>query len=159
VLVIGADPGQSGAQAILDWRGDLVLVADLPYIRNGRTAFVDSIALQEAICGVIGTRPARAIVERVSAMPKQGVASSFAFGTGYGSLLGVLRSMAYPIELAAPSQWKREMGLSSDKQASLNMARLRFPQADLRLQKHEGRAEALLLAMWALNRRPPAEAT
>lgn len=42
------------------------------------------------------------------------------------------------------------MGLSSDKRASLDKARLLYPSADLGLQKHDGRAEALLLARYGL---------
>jgi len=42
--------------------------------------------------------------------------------------------------------------LSADKQASLDKVRLLYPSADLGLAKHDGRAEALLLAHWFLNR-------
>jgi hypothetical protein len=42
------------------------------------------------------------------------------------------------------------MGLSADKKAGLHKARMLYPQCDLRLEKHEGRAEALLLARWYL---------
>jgi hypothetical protein len=48
--------------------------------------------------------------------------------------------------------WKRSLGLTSDKRASLDRARLMFPSADLRLAKHDGRAEALLLAHYAMRR-------
>jgi len=39
-----------------------------------------------------------------------------------------------------------------DKRASLDKARLLFPGADLGLVKHDGRAEALLIAQYALSR-------
>lgn len=153
MLTIGIDPGQSGALAALSCTGELVLWADLPYIRDRKLAWVDGVALQNLFHDTIGIRPARVVVERVSSMPRQGVASSFSFGVGFGSLLGVLRAMAYPVELVTPAVWKRAMGLSSDKRASLDKARLLYPHADLRLAKHEGRAEALLIARWAVNQR------
>ena len=106
--------------------------------------------LLEAIQG----RPCRAVVERVSAMPRQGVASSFTFGVGLGSILGTLQTLRLPIELVTPAQWKTALGLGKDKRVSLDKARLLFPSADLHLAKHDGRAEALLLAHFALNRRP-----
>jgi hypothetical protein len=128
-----------------------VLVHDLPVQRDKSLAWIDGKALRALIQAHEG--PRRAIIERVSAMPKQGVSSSFGFGVNFGSVLGVLQSLEIPIELATPAKWKREMGLSGDKKASLHKARLLFPMCDLRLEKHEGRAEALLLAQWYLDRK------
>jgi len=65
-------------------------------------------------------------------MPRQGVASSFAFGVGLGSILSVLQTLQLPLELITPATWKRTLGLSSDKRASLDKARLLFPTAELR---------------------------
>lgn len=62
------------------------------------------------------------------------------------------------VELVTPATWKRSLGLSTDKRASLHKARLLFQPADLALAKHEGRAEALLIAHWALRRAPRAAA-
>ncbi len=145
-LIIGVDPGQRGGLAVLTADGTLEHVSDLPIIRDGRLAWVDGGALQSTLITVLAGRPARAVVERVSAMPRQGVASSFNFGVGFGSILGVLQALHLPIELVTPAAWKRALGLGSDKLASLHKARLLFPDADLTLQKHDGRAEALLLA-------------
>ncbi len=83
-------------------------------------------------------------------MPRQGIASAFNFGVGFGSVLSILQARHLSIELVTPVVWKRAMGLSKDKRASLDKARLLYPAADLSLAKHEGRAEALLLAHWAL---------
>ncbi len=146
--IIGIDPGLSGALAVLDGDGTIVTVVDLPVIRDRSLAWIDGGELQSLLLDALAGRQGRAVVERVSAMPKQGVASSFAFGVGFGSILGVLQAVHIPIELVTAAQWKRSLGLSSDKVASLHKARLLFPTADLRLAKHDGRAEALLLAHW-----------
>ncbi len=151
-FTIGLDPGKQGACAVLDSVGTLLALFDLPYIADGKTAWVDGSAFQSELMQALQGRAATAIVERVSAMPRQGVASSFAFGVGFGSLLGVLRAMQIPIELVTPTTWKRAMGLSSDKRASLDKGRLLFPDAELHLAKHEGRAEALCIAYWAARR-------
>jgi len=149
-LIVGIDPGLTGAVAVLDPAGELERLADLPVIRAGRRlAWVDGGALQSILIEVLQGRPARAIVERVSAMPRQGVASAFNFGVGFGSVLAVLQTMHIGVELVTPGVWKRGLGLSSDKRASLDKARLLYPGAELHLAKHEGRAEALLLAYWA----------
>ncbi|MGB9332113.1 MAG: hypothetical protein WCB10_15215 [Steroidobacteraceae bacterium] len=152
IYIIGVDPGLSGALAVLGAAGELVQLADLPVIRDGRLAWIDGGALQSLLIEALAGRPARAIVERVSAMPRQGVASAFTFGVGLGSVLSILQARQVSVELVTAAVWKRALGLSSDKRASLDKARLLFPSADLALVKHDGRAEALLLAHWALTR-------
>lgn len=145
-LTIGIDPGLNGAVAIIDQAGELVSVSDLPYVHDKSLAWVDGDALQIILSNALCGRPVRAYVERVSSMPGQGVASSFAFGLGYGSVLSVLQAMLIGMVLITPAVWKRSYGLGKDKRASLHRARLMWPRAELRLCKHEGRAEALLLA-------------
>jgi hypothetical protein len=151
-LVVGIDPGLTGAVAILAPAGEVECLADLPVIRDGRLAWIDGGALQSLLIGALAGRPARAVVERVSAMPHQGVASAFNFGVGFGAVLAVLQARQIGIELVTAAVWKRAMGLSSDKAASLHKARLLYPGAELHLAKHDGRAEALLLAHYAVNR-------
>lgn len=148
MLTLGIDPGLSGALALLDDDGVPELVADLPIIRDRSLAWIDGAALQSTLLDALRGRQCRAVVERVSAMPRQGIASAFCFGVGLGSILATLQTLQIGIELVTPAVWKRALGLSSDKRASLDKARLLFPSADLRLAKHDGRAEALLLAYW-----------
>ena len=145
MLTLAIDPGLTGALAVLDGDGQLEALADLPIIRDRSLAWVDGGDLQTLIRDALAGRQCRAVVERVSSMPRQGVASSFAFGVGFGSVLGVLQALHLPIELITPAVWKRALGLTCDKRASLDRARWLFPTADLRLQKHDGRAEAALL--------------
>lgn len=148
-LTIGIDPGLSGAIAMLDSQGDVCFVADLPVVRDNKLAWIDGGELQSMILNWRGARPCTAMIERVNAMPKQGVSSSFQFGVGFGSILSVLQAMAIPIEFVRPANWKKAMNLSSDKKAALHKARLLYPDVDLRLAKHDGRAEALLIARYA----------
>jgi crossover junction endodeoxyribonuclease RuvC len=152
MLTLGIDPGITGALALLDADDGIALLADLPLIRDKSLAWIDGGELQSLLLNALQGRACRAIVERVSAMPGQGVASSFAFGVSFGSILSVLQTLQLPIEFVTPAVWKRALGLSADKRASLHKARLLFPAADLHLAKHDGRAEALLLAHWAVNR-------
>ncbi len=157
-LTIGIDPGLSGAVAVLAPDNMIEALEDLPVIRDGRLAWVDGGALQSLLLEVVGNRSARVVVERVGAMPRQGVASAFNFGVGFGSILAIVQARQLPLELVTPAVWKRALGLSSDKRASLDRARLLFPTAELGLAKHDGRAEALLLAHYALNRQQRAAA-
>jgi len=146
MILLGLDPGLTGALAAIDSDGQIVALHDLPILRDGKLAFVDAPELVSHMTAARAGRPARILVERVSAMPRQGVASSFQFGVGFGSLLAACRFLAMPLELVTPAVWKRALGLPADKRASLDRARMLFPTAELHLAKHDGRAEALLLA-------------
>jgi crossover junction endodeoxyribonuclease RuvC len=157
-LTIGIDPGQKGGLAVLSEDGTLEFLADLPVIRDGRLAWIDGGVMQSMLIDTARGRQARAIVERVSAMPRQGIASAFTFGVGFGSILSILQARHISVELVTAAVWKRSLGLSSDKRASLDKARLLYPSAELHLARHEGRAEALLLAHYGLTQRARAAA-
>jgi crossover junction endodeoxyribonuclease RuvC len=149
--VIGIDPGLSGGIAMLDAGGVLIAVGDLPVMRSDKLAWIDGGALRSWILHHKQTSSVTCVVERVSAMPKQGVSSSFQFGVGFGSILGALRVLDIPIHLVTPGTWKGAMKLKGkDKRAALDQARLLYPTAELHLAKHDGRAEALLVALWHL---------
>ena len=74
--VIGIDPSLSRAIAVLSPTGDLERLGDLPVIRDGRLAWIDGGRLQSLLIDTLQGRSARAVVERVGAMPRQSVASS-----------------------------------------------------------------------------------
>jgi crossover junction endodeoxyribonuclease RuvC len=148
-IVVGVDPGISGAIAFLD--EGRPQVEDMPIIRDGRLSWVDGKRLSELLAKFTDRSEVRitACVERVGAMPKQGIASAFNFGVGFGSVLSILQAHEIPIRLVTAATWKTALGLrGKPKRASLDKARLLFPSVDLSLAKHEGRAEALLIAHW-----------
>lgn len=145
--IVGIDPGISGGIACLDTNNGDYHTQDLPIIRDKSLAWVDGRALME-ILKVYG--PNVAVVERVSAMPAQGVSSSFHFGMGFGSILSIIQAAHVSLELVTPVTWKKAMKLpgGKDKTASLDLARLLYPKADLKRKKDDGRGEALLIATW-----------
>lgn len=126
MLTVAIDPGQTGAIAILRASGELQSVHDLPIVRDKSLAWVDGGYLQSILIDALAGQPACSVVERVSAMPRQGVASSFNFGVGFGSVLSILQAHQLPIELVTPAVWKRALGLTDKKRASLDKARLLF---------------------------------
>jgi hypothetical protein len=149
-LTIGIDPGLTGGVAVLDQAGTLVALADLPVIRDKSLAWINGGALSLWLLHNTAGQAKHAVVERVSAMPKQGVSSSFQFGVGFGAVLATLQCLQIPLELVTAAVWKRDLALGKDKKASLHKARLLWPTADLDLEKHHGRAEALLIAYWRI---------
>lgn len=150
MIIIGADPGLSGAIAALDTETNQVTVLDMPVTKDtkGRTV-IDPYTLFEALRPPAGVQ-CRAVVEHVHAMPQQGVSSSFLFGEGYGALKMAIAAHAIPVQFVTPHIWKKHFGLSSDKGLSRGLASNRFPAnaKDFALVKHDGRAEAVLLAVY-----------
>ncbi len=153
MTIIAIDPGLTGGFAVLTNTGEYVSAEPLPIIRDGALAWVNGEQLRGMIITAKDATPTCCVVERVSAMPKQGVSSSFNFGVGFGSLLGAIQVLGCPLHLVQATLWKRQLGLSRDKNASLDKARLLFPDAPLARKKDDGVAEALLIAWWFSQRR------
>jgi crossover junction endodeoxyribonuclease RuvC len=149
MIFIALDPGLTGAVAAIDDQAQLILCADLPVITSGKLAWIDSNELTGLLMQCRDGRPAQITVERAQAMPGQGVSSTFTTGVVMGSILAACQRIAIPLHLVTAATWKRQMGLDSSKQVSLDKARLLFPTAELARVKYHNRAEALLLAEYS----------
>jgi crossover junction endodeoxyribonuclease RuvC len=149
-MIVAIDPGRTGAIAHLHDDGRFCCVHDTLSIGK----VVDVGHLANLLREWRAEAPTRVIVEQVGAMPGQGVTSMFSFGTSFGIILGVVGALRMPLELVRPNTWKRDMGLSKDKEASRLKALQLFPDASdvLQRKKDEARAEALLLGLWYVRR-------
>lgn len=166
-LIAGIDPGLDGAIAILDpgtHRPDpfdlgtsltnpaIVALYDMPTfeikVNSKKRRQVDVYQVANMVAAHPGL--ALAVIEEVHAMPKQGVSSSFSFGTNYGILLGTVASHKVPMRLVQPRTWKAVFGLSADKDESRRAASRLMPLEAKHwpLKSHDGRAEAVLLALY-----------
>ena len=139
--VLGVDPGSiSAAWALLS--DGCAVCGDVPVVNK----MVDGRTFHRL---VQAQAPDFAVVERVSAMPKQGVSSSFRFGQGLGLIQGVIYASGVALVEVAPGTWKRHFKLGADKEAARALALKRFPHVDnLDRKRDAGRAEALLIALW-----------
>jgi crossover junction endodeoxyribonuclease RuvC len=158
-LILAIDPGLTGAYALLERTGKIIEVGDLPVIADLKTKWIDGDTLTEQWLDRIGEREVTGVIERVHPMPESGSQGAFSQGMTLGSLLVSLQIVGASIELVAPQSWKRDLGLLSPgstdgerKRRSLDKARLLFPRAPLDRQKDHGRAEALLIAHWYLQK-------
>ncbi len=143
-VIMGIDPGISGAIAFYFTEvPSRVSVDDVPVA--GGEINVAELARQIRI-----HRPTFAVIERVSAMPGQGVTSMFNFGRSYGDVRGTIGAMSVPLHFVTPQKWKKHFGLSSDKDQSRLRAIRMFPDVaeSFKLKKHDGRAEAALIALY-----------
>jgi hypothetical protein len=100
--------------------------------------------------------------EKVASMPKQGVASTFAFGEAFGASKQALASSGIPWELVTPQKWKNHLRVPADPVQAIiaradqmlpgNAANWRGPRGGLL----DGRAEAALIAVYGLLASPNA---
>lgn len=150
MLLLGIDPGLSGAYALLDPDTWQLSVGDLPLIKT--TTGKEELDLHTLATTLRPRDNDRciAILEKVSAMPKQGVSSMFRFGQTYGALQMLIIGHGYESHFPVPRVWKKHFHLGSDGNASRALAMQRFPAnaGDFKLVKHHGRAEAALLALY-----------
>ncbi len=156
ILHLGVDPGFSGAVAIIDETGGVVGLYDTPILSlrasRGTRHEYDLPGMVRLLQPYAGHN-AHVIIEQSQAMPNQGVRSMFTIGLGYGAWLALLAALELPYTQVRPARWKHALGLrGKDKEAARLRAQQLFPGADLRLKKHHGRAEGLLLASYGRTR-------
>lgn len=151
MILIGIDPGLAGAISFLQ-NGRYLGVHDMPLrVKSANTGKkeVDSGRLIEIIRSYKQQDDCfEAALERVSAMPGQGVTSMFSLGDSFGCARTSLDACGINTTLVQPGQWKRHFNLTAEKDLSLVLARKRFPDAPLNLKKHVDRSEALLISLW-----------
>ena len=129
----------------------------------------DLFNIVDGIRAMFGSDSAFVGLERVASMPGQGVHSMFKMGEGLGIWRGVLGACGLEYEWVHSLKWRRHYGFikhvkdmtqeqkkvyhNNRKRVSLEHARKLFgDDVDLSLQKHSGRADALLIAKFLQDR-------
>jgi len=153
-LLLGIDPGLSGALAWLDMdTGSIVQLSDMPIVpkTSKKKAHINIKELADLIAGESLYTDA-VVIEYVSAAPKQGLASTFKFGFGTGVLHGICTAHNMLISTVPPAVWKMGLGLSRSKDESRALASKIWPEkAQLfERKKDDGRAEAALIGHYGL---------
>lgn len=158
-IITGIDPGKKGAICRLFYKhGCLPCPYSIsrlqlcPTIKVGKKeeynlpAMIQAIEGSDLIC-----------IEKVHAMPKQGVTSMFTFGMGYGIWLGIIATLKIPVHLIAPQTWKKAMlrDMRKDKNSSIIRAKELYPTINLKptdrcRKDSEALAEAFLIAKYGL---------
>ncbi len=147
----GADPGGTGALAIVRNDGALVRLDDMPMI-DGRV--VAGALNQWAMVDVEAWG-----IELVGSRPGEGRTSAFNFGARWGILHGTLGAR-HAVADVRPADWKKaySIGGALDKQKAKarRLCSERWPEwhESFALAKHDGRAEAALIALYMANRWP-----
>ena len=167
-IIIGIDPGQSGAVAIMQdsscqftepfgLNQFAISLHDTPTLevmtssKKCRTEF-NARAMAALMPCVSTENRVHAYIELVGVMPDQGSVSGFRFGEGYGIWQGILAALGIPYTKVRPQEWKKAMmqGRGKEKDASRLRALELFPHLadELKRKKDHNRADALLIAEW-----------
>jgi hypothetical protein len=169
MVFIGIDPGATGAMAIIE-HNTTVRVFD--YEDHWGLDRLRQISDERLLLGI----PVKVMLERVHAMPTQGVSSMFKFGTNFGTWIGRLEALQLPFDYVTPQKWQGwawsqwpklyktvtkkvqkelEVGFKTisekkidTKAMSIRRARDVFPEMvnHLTRKKDDGRADALNIA-------------
>ena len=155
-MIVGIDPGASGAIAFFDPKAGTLDVHDMPVMEIERSGKTKREINPTLLANILHDHWGHNIVwlEKVGAMPGQGVSSMFQFGRGVGMIEGVLAAMHMPINYVTPQAWQKAVGVRGGKDGSRLRAMELFPKySDLfRLKKWDGRAEAALIAWYGATR-------
>jgi crossover junction endodeoxyribonuclease RuvC len=156
MLILGLDPGLSGAIAILDEQ-TVHLLVDMPVHKIGvghKKGTRPELDLH-SFCGFLSQhRPDHCIIEKVSARPGQGVTSMFRFGYAAGAVYGAIAALGLPCSFVAPQSWQKFHSVGPSADAARQRATQLYPQLAPQLAKKRdcNRADAVLIACYGLHR-------
>ena len=153
MIIIGIDPGINGAICFFK-KGKVLDVIEMPTMAEGKKnkRQVNGQQIYNEISKRIkdySKDSIKVVVEKVSAMPGQGVTSMFNFGQSFGILKGVCSAMQLPMFFVRPAKWKKYFNLiNSEKDASRTRVIEIFPyfSSQLSKKKDSNKADAILIA-------------
>lgn len=147
-LTMGIDPGLSGALALYGRDGALE-VRDIPTLQLKTKRIIDEYALARIIDDWSSLIES-VWLEQVGVRPGEGAVGAFTFGRGYGLIRGVCVASFLTIHDVTPQSWKASLRVKGDKDESRLRASALFPRHGglWPLKKHDGRAEAALIALY-----------
>lgn len=111
--VLGIDPGLSGGLAVISRPGAILHYQRMPVKpildEAGKKTGKKIIDIGQVAALIARFEPNHVFIEKVHAMPGQGVTSMFTFGMGFGMLLGLTYSLEAMLhtELVTPQRWQK----------------------------------------------------
>jgi len=153
MIIIGVDPGITGAISILENK-KVLEVYDTPTMIDGKKnkrqvngAQVTNIIKER----IDNNKDIVVVVEQVNAMPGQGVTSMFNFGQSFGVIKGICSALSLPIYFVRPMKWKKHFNLiKTNKDASRTKVIEIYPEISSKVtrKKDSNKADAILIARY-----------
>ena len=141
-MIIGIDPGITGAIVLIQSDGTFVDAIPTPSIKTGKASRVNAAAIHGFI-DQYQPMIKHCYIEQVGAMTGQGVSSTFSFGHSAGVVEGLIAGMGIPYSKITPQAWKKAYNLiGKDKDAARSRAVELYPSLRLLDQKGKGQAIA-----------------
>lgn len=141
-VVIGIDPGLGGAIAAVRRIEGATYCLDTIYWDGGSGVI-------ELLRHYANTWPKPEVwLEKVNAMPKQGIASTWKFAQNFGFYTGAVPALQLPLRIVRPVDWQKGLGLpkvqskTAHKNNLKSVAAAMFPDVKVTLKN----ADALLIA-------------
>ena len=153
MIIIGIDPGVSGAISIMENK-KVIEIHDMPTMIDGKKnkKQVNGSQVTNIIKETLNqTREIIVVVEHVNAMPGQGVTSMFNFGQSFGVIKGICSALGLPIYFVRPTKWKKHFNLiKTNKDASRTKVIQVYPEISSQLsrKKDANKADAILIARY-----------
>ena len=149
MIHVGIDPGLDGGLAML-WDGKLNILMPMPTLKQGKKRVID----EEQFADLAAWGPGCLVtIEKVHAMPKEGVTSMFNFGLGYGLIRGICVGLQVEYQLVTPQAWQKVMLKGRGRDAKYEVAHELWPDVDFRATErcrkpHTGMVDAALICEW-----------
>ncbi len=153
MIIIGIDPGISGAISVLENK-KVIDVYDTPTMIEGKKnkRQVNGAQVANIIKQRLNDKKEVVVaVEHVNAMPGQGVTSMFNFGQSFGVIKGICSALSIPIYFVRPTKWKKHFNLiNTNKDASRTKVIEIYPEISSKLsrKKDSNKADAILIARY-----------
>ena len=153
MIIIGIDPGVSGAISVLENK-KVIDIFEMPTMIDGKKnkKQVNGSQITNIIKEEINKKKEIiVVVEHVNAMPGQGVTSMFNFGQSFGVLKGICAALSLPIYFVRPTKWKKYFNfIKTNKDASRTKVIQIYPEISGKIsrKKDSNKADAILIARY-----------
>lgn len=161
MIIVGIDPGLDGGIAVMGkidvptdwlvwWERKRNILVPMPTVKDGKKRVIDEGEVANLVGWGAGTL---VVIEKVHAMPKQGVTSMFNFGLGYGLIRGICSGLGLRYQLVTPQAWQKVMLKGRGRDAKYEVAHELWPDVDFRATErcrkpHTGMVDAALICEW-----------
>jgi crossover junction endodeoxyribonuclease RuvC len=149
--VIGIDPGKKGALAAMTCDGGVTFLA-MPIVGKDidLAEVADWIRAQK-----VSYERVVVVIEKVGAMPGQGVTSMFSFGFVTGAMYGICAALRLPVHVPTPQAWKKIVlaGTNKSKTAAVEYVQRVYPGMKITATERgripsDGIADAICIAKY-----------